>query len=209
MVITMNDIVYTQLNIGQLSRNKFWGESDDRAYREAVCVSTLIELPDGGCVLVDLGLPYDRMIETIFNRRGISADKVTAIFLTHFHGDHIVDLNRYEGIPIYASQEEIALNGAALSAKVLPWEEGLFPGVKLFPLPGHTMGTAGLAFLSKGFRTLVAGDGVMTRDFFLAEEGFNNTVDKEALQRSIRRARDEFDMVVPGHDAQFLTGSRV
>jgi glyoxylase-like metal-dependent hydrolase (beta-lactamase superfamily II) len=204
----MSQIIYTQLNIGQLSRNKFWGESDDQAYRGAICVSTLIELPDGGCILVDPGQPYDRMREMIFNRRGISADKVSAVFLTHFHGDHIVDLARYEGIPIYASPEEIALGGTSLPVTVSPWEEGRFAGVSLVPLPGHTMGTAGLTFLSGGFQVLIAGDGVMTRDFFLAEDGFNNTTDWAALRETIRRAGQEFDVIVPGHDVQFFTGRR-
>ena len=36
------DVRWDVLTIGHLSRNRYWGEADDRAYREPLCTSTLI-----------------------------------------------------------------------------------------------------------------------------------------------------------------------
>jgi glyoxylase-like metal-dependent hydrolase (beta-lactamase superfamily II) len=200
------NISYTQLNIGCLSRNKFWGEPQDAPKRAAVCTSTLIELPGGAFLLVDPGLEYEKLREAVFNRRGVSIEKITDIFLTHFHGDHLVDLDMYAQCRIYASEQEIAANPHGLPSRVRPWDAGSFVGISIVPLPGHTPGSAGLSFISDGLRTLVAGDAVMTKDFFLAGEGFHNTQDENALKESLRRAGQEFDVIVPGHDVQFFTG---
>ena len=43
------------ITIGNLSRNRYWGESDDRAYRPAICTCTLIS-GDGFRLLVDPSL---------------------------------------------------------------------------------------------------------------------------------------------------------
>ena len=197
------DISYTQLNIGCLSRNKFWGEPVDRARRNAVCSSTLLELPDGSFLLVDPGLPYDIMKETLYNRRGVSPDKLSAIFLTHFHGDHMVDLAKYDHCRIFASAEEIESNAASRPRDAEPLGVR-FEGISVVSLPGHTMGTSGLAFISGGLKILVAGDAVMTKDFFMAGEGYFNTVDAVLANESIRYAGEHFDVIVPGHDVQFF-----
>jgi len=197
-----NGIAYTQLNIGCLSRNKFWGEPTDRPVRSAMCTSTLIELADESFLLVDPGVPYDDMKEIIFNRRGVSIDKVRNIFLTHFHGDHTVELERYIGCKFYASKEEVALSESSLPVNVEVLEDQL-PGVKLYLLPGHTMGTSGLGFVSDGLNVLVAGDVVATKDFLLAGEVFYNAVDEKLAKDSAKYVAKEFDIIVPGHDVQF------
>ena len=200
------DVKYTQLNIGCLSRNKFWGEPMDRASRQVACTSTLIELPDGFFLLVDLGLPYEQLKQAVYNRRGVTMDKIKAVFITHFHGDHVMDITHYEQCKFYASKEEIALNQQALPISTIqPLEEDQFPGVTPILLPGHTMGTTGLSLVSEGFNVLIAGDIVATRDFYRAEEVFHGPADEKMALESIRYAREHFDIIVPGHDVQFST----
>ena len=198
------ELKYTQLNIGCLSRNKFWGEPLDRATRVVSCTSTLIELTDGSLLLVDPGLPYETLKEAVFNRRGISLENLKTIFITHFHGDHMVDLDRYEQCTFYASKEELALTTEPLPVTVEPYEDR-FPGLTPMLLPGHTMGTTGLALVSNGSRVLIAGDVVATRDFYLANEVFHNAVDVQLALESVNYAREHFDIIVPGHDVQFPT----
>jgi glyoxylase-like metal-dependent hydrolase (beta-lactamase superfamily II) len=145
------------------------------------------------------------MKELIHNRRGVSIDKVSAIFLTHLHGDHWKDLNRYEQCRVYVAKEELALySGSSLPDRAEPLPENQFPGIKPMLLPGHTMGITGLALESGGYKVLIAGDIVMTRDFFLAGEGFFNTVDEKALKESYAYIKGHFDIIVPGHDVQFF-----
>ena len=197
------DIPYTQLNIGCLSRNKFWGEPVEQAKRAALCTSTLLELQEGGFLLADPGMPYAQMKETLYNRRGISIDMVKAIFLTHFHGDHMVDLDKYEHCRIYAPEKELDIYGAPAGMDIAPLY-GQFSGIGLTALPGHTLGIAGLSFMSGGQKVLVAGDIVMTRDFFIAGEGYFNTADTGAMKESLGYIKEAYDVVVPGHDVQFF-----
>jgi hypothetical protein len=46
---------------------------------------------------------------------------------------------------------------------------------------------------------IVAGDAVMTQDFFDAEEGFHNCVDFELAARTIHTIKARADWVIPGH----------
>jgi hypothetical protein len=48
-------------------------------------------------------------------------------------------------------------------------------------------------------KLLVAGDAVMTQDFFDAEEGYHNCVDMELATQTIRTIRERADWVIPGH----------
>jgi glyoxylase-like metal-dependent hydrolase (beta-lactamase superfamily II) len=175
----------------------------DKAHRSAVCTSTLTELADGSFLLIDPGLPYALMEETVYNRRGIKLDKISAIFITHFHGDHFVDIDKYTGAAVYASKEEIDLNAGAVPVKVEALDNQI-DGIKVVPLPGHTMGTAGIAFKSGAHRVLVMGDAAMSKDFFNAGEGYFNAIDPEASKKSIDYAREHFDVIIPGHDVQFF-----
>lgn len=197
------DINFVQLNIGCLSRNKFWNESDTKAYRKAICTSTLVFLPDSTCMLVDPGLPYDVMREIIFNRCGLTIDRVKSIFLTHFHADHIVDIELYNECNVYASEKEISMLTNPLPIKSIEPLKNQIEGVYPVPLPGHTHGINGLGFTSNGLKVIVAGDAVMTKDFYIAEDGFNNSLDFSAVKTSIQYIRHNFDIVVPGHDVLF------
>jgi glyoxylase-like metal-dependent hydrolase (beta-lactamase superfamily II) len=81
-----------------------------------------------------------------------------------------------------------------------PFPEGLLPGVRPILLPGHTAAAAGLAFTWLNRRALIAGDAVMTHDFFAAETGYFNSADFAAASETIRKIKAEFDFVIPGHD---------
>ena len=50
------------VTVGNLSRNRYWGESDEVAVRRVLCTSTLVR-GDGFCLLVDPpvgGLPESK-----------------------------------------------------------------------------------------------------------------------------------------------------
>ncbi len=55
---------------------------------------------------------------------------------------------------------------------------------------------------------VVAGDAVMTHDFFLARDVYFNTVDRATAVQSIATIADEANIVVPGHDNYFLNRRR-
>ena len=78
----------------------------------------------------------------------------------------------------------------------------------MLPLPGHTPGLAGLLFASEDGMVAVAGDSVMTRDFFKDRRGYYNSADFAASARSIDLLMEKADIVVPGHGNYFLTHRR-
>ena len=200
------------LTIGHLSRNRYWGEADDRAYREPLCTSTLIRTGER-TVVVDPGLPSEEMGRILDRRAGIAPASVDIVFLTHFHGDHRVGLAAFPDAVWYMPTAEIehGTNQPGLDGpdrRILdlmhPAGQELIPGIRVIATPGHSVGHASLLFESEGLRVVVAGDAAMTRDFFRHHDYYFNTVDPQAAVRAIAIVASEADVVVPGHDNSFL-----
>ncbi|MCJ7548125.1 MAG: hypothetical protein MUQ30_00395, partial [Anaerolineae bacterium] len=83
--------------------------------------------------------------------------------------------------------------------------EGALPdGVELFPAPGHTLTLAALKTPTPWGDLIIAGDAVMNREYFDAEEGYHNSIDFDQAAESIRRIKAAATMVIPGHDNLIL-----
>ncbi len=212
----MPEVRWHILTIGHLSRNKFWGESDDQAYRAPLCTSTLIKV-DGRTIVVDPGCAPDEMVHVLHQRTGLRPEAVDTVFLTHFHGDHHVGITAFPqahwcmaASDIDAWTAQLAPNSPELRllTRLEPVTSQLPPGITLLPTPGHTSAHTSLSFTSAGWRVVVAGDAVMTHDFFLARDVYFNTVDRAAAVQSIAAIADQADIVVPGHDNYFLNRRR-
>jgi glyoxylase-like metal-dependent hydrolase (beta-lactamase superfamily II) len=230
------DPVVDVLVIGHLSRNKFWGEPDDRACREALCTSTLIR-SGGRTVLVDPGCPPQEMAPVLDRRAGLAVADVDAVFLTHFHADHRVGiaafedvdwyLSEFEDVDWYLSEPEIrAWQGhpsltpaeCAILGRTIAAPPALAPGVELLATPGHTPGHTSLLVRAhpapaggsgRAGTTVVAGDAAPTRDFFFARDWFHNAVDPACAVTSVDLIAARADAVVPGHDNWFAGPRRV
>ena len=212
----MSDVRWHILTIGHLSRNKFWGESDDQAYRTPLCTSTLIRHADR-TIIVDPSCPPDEMIRVLHQRTGLLPDAVDTVFLTHFHGDHRVGITAFPqarwcmaGADIHDWITQLAPDSheQRLLARFEPVVDDLAPGIALLPTPGHSSAHTSLVFTSADMRVVVAGDAVMTRDFFLAQDVYFNTVDRSAAVQSIAAIADQADIIVPGHDNYFVNPRR-
>lgn len=200
------------LTIGHLSRNRYWGESDDRAYREPLCTCTLIRT-DGCTVVVDPGLPPEEMVRVLDRRAGLAPGSVDMVFLTHFHGDHRAGLAAFPDADWLMAPSEIEHGKRQLAAdspdrelleRLRPAVAELIPGITVIETPGHSAGHASLLFEDEGKRIAVAGDAAMTRDFFRHRDYYFNTVDAGAAVTSIETIARAADIVVPGHDNYFL-----
>lgn len=205
------NIRWDVLTIGWLSRNRYWGESDDRAYREPLCTSTLIRVA-GRTIVVDPGLPPEEMARVLDRRAGVDPASVDTVFLTHFHGDHRVGLEAFPHAAWYMAPPEIEHWKHRLPAdspdrglldRLRLMGPAVLPGIDVIETPGHTPGHASLLFESEGLRVVVAGDAVMTRDFFRHRDYYFNTADAGAAVRSIETIAGTADIVVPGHDNYF------
>lgn len=203
-------VSFIQLNIGCLSRNRYWGEADDHAYRNARCSSVLLE-SKGKLLLVDPGIAYEEMKILLDERCGKKIEDIDYIFFTHLHGDHRVEALKYKHSLLYAGSMEIQdlkqSGDEELGNRLLIADELLFPGVEPILLPGHTRGCMGLVFESDYGKSLVAGDCVMTKDFFVHETGYFNSWDLNEAARTIKMIKNNYRLIIPGHDILFMNKS--
>jgi glyoxylase-like metal-dependent hydrolase (beta-lactamase superfamily II) len=195
------------LTLGRFSRNRYWGEDEGKAYRSAICTSTLIRA-DGCNILVDPSLPSPGMEAALDGCTGIKPTQVDIVYITHCHGDHFTGLNVFSNAKWLCAPEEVTQIRSQLpesdAGRMQPADDEIVPGVRLIPLPGHTLGLAGLTFESVDGIVAVVGDAVMTRDFFNDRRGYFNSVDKEQSSRSIELLAVSADIIVPGHGNYFI-----
>ncbi len=193
--------------IGNLSRNRYWGEGDERAVRPASCTSTLIS-GDGFRLLVDPSSADPRhMAEELDRRTGLTPAQVDAVFVTHDHADH------HEGLPCFPGAAWLAAPGVAEAVnaasryprRVEASTGSLFDGISVIATPGHTPDHHSLLFECEGLAVVVAGDSVMTKRFWQNRQGYWNSWSHEAASETMRELADIADIIVPGHDNYFLT----
>ena len=201
--VTRWDIV----TIGNISRNRYWGESDDRAYRSAICTCTLIS-GSGFRVLVDPSLQdEERMRAELDRRTGCKLEDVDTVFITHEHGDHHFGLKHFPHAKWLAAPPvaEI-LNGSEQYAKSVEATVGpLFGVIDVMPTPGHCLSHHSLRFDCDGRSVVIAADAAMNREFWNDRRGYFNSADFDLATRSISTLAALADVVVPGHDNYFLT----
>lgn len=202
---------FTILTLGCFSRNRYWGEEDAKSYRRALCTSTLIETPQGARILVDPAVSGAALAQVLDERCGLRPEAVDYVYVTHRHGDHYVgmaDLPRAVWLAAPGDAGEIRRALPQHAKRIFAAGAEIVPGVQVLPLPGHTPGLAGLLFASEDGMVAVAGDSVMTRDFFKDRRGYYNSADFAASAHSIDLLMEKADIVVPGHGNYFLTHRR-
>lgn len=197
------------LTIGCFSRNKFWGEEDTKAYRDALCTSTLIKGSKNN-IIVDPSQNGDEMERTLFNRSGLHPRDIDTVFFTHHHGDHLVGADVFNHAKWYMSETDLqimrkgTIEEQKFAERTIPVFSDFVFGITEIPLPGHTLGNTGLFFNTSDGRVMICGDAVMTRDFFEAECGYYNSIDFELSTQTIQKIANLADVVIPGHDNYFL-----
>ena len=202
---------FTILPLGCFSRNRYWGEEDAKSYRRALCTSTLIETPQGARILVDPAVSGAALAQVLDERCGLRPEAVDYVYVTHRHGDHyagMADLPRAVWLAAPGDAGEIRRALPQHAKRIFAAGAEIVPGVQVLPLPGHTPGRAGLLFASEDGMVAVAGDSVMTRDFFKDRRGYYNSADFAASARSLDLLMEKADIVVPGHGNYFLTHRR-
>lgn len=131
-------------------------------------------LGTGDCVLVDPGSPHDvendRLERALAAARERLGRRVTAIWLTHHHPDHIGGVERLRrslGVPVLAhplTAERLEPRGIQIDGELADGQLVVLPGpaggpafpVRVAYTPGHARGH--LCFLEETQRSLLAGD---------------------------------------------------
>lgn len=187
----------------------------------------VVPLGPGEVALIDAG--HDRGARPILaelKRRGLGADAVKAIFLTHGHPDHIA------GLAVFPKAEVLALDGDvrmieghrdAIRLLARPfWPKDLKGRVtrkvkdgetvqlgevafRVFAVPGHTAGSA--AYLARGI--LFLGDSADSNDlaelvpakWLLSDSPSTNRASLKALAERLAPEDRNIKRMVPSHSA--------
>jgi glyoxylase-like metal-dependent hydrolase (beta-lactamase superfamily II) len=194
------------ITVGNLSRNRYWGEADTKAMRPVLCTCTLV-VGEGFALLVDPSVKDSaEMAHELDRRTGRKPETITHCFVTHEHGDH------WPGLPNFPQAKWLAapavaevLNRTAKLAKQIEGVQGmLFDAIDVVATPGHTASHHALRFDCDARSIATAGDAVATLDFFHDRRGFYNSVDFDQAARSMDKLASLADIIVPGHDNYFL-----
>lgn len=194
------------ITIGNLSRNRYWGEGDAKSVRTAICTCTVVQ-GEGFRLIVDPSLSDAKeMARELDRRTGLKPRDFTAAFLTHEHGDHWSGLAHFpEARWLAAPNVAAALNQPGKLPKPVESVTGrLFESIDILATPGHTLSHHSLRFDCDGLSVVVAGDAVATQDFWRERRGYYNCVDFELSAKTMDNIAGLADLVVPGHDSYFL-----
>lgn len=198
------------ITIGNISRNRYWGEGDDRGRRPALCTCTLVRAK-GFVLLVDPSIEdAERMAAELDRRSGLKPADVNRVFVTHAHNDHHAGLRHFADATWLASPGVAeSINRESRYPKAIEPAGSKIDGlVDVIPTPGHTPDHHSLRFDCEGMSVVISGDAVMTRDFFRERRGYFNSVDPAVASATITRLAELAGIIVPGHDNYFLTRRR-
>jgi glyoxylase-like metal-dependent hydrolase (beta-lactamase superfamily II) len=194
------------VTIGNLSRNRYWGESDERALHSVICTCSVISGNDFH-IIVDPSLSDEAAMTAELKRRtGLTPDNINMVFITHQHGDHIAGLKHFPKSRWVAGAGVAAeLNkSGSLSGIIETAGTNLFDAIDVIPTPGHTPAHYSLRFDYKGLSVVVAGDAVATRDFWDEKRMYYNVMDPAESKKSLEKIDSIADIIVPGHDNSFF-----
>lgn len=115
------------ITIGNLSRNRYWGESDEKAIHNVICTCTVISGKNFH-VIVDPSIADENLMKTELNRlTGLLHDNIDMVFITHQHGDHVAGLKHFQKSRWVAGSETASiLNKSGNFAKQIE------PGAAIF-----------------------------------------------------------------------------
>jgi glyoxylase-like metal-dependent hydrolase (beta-lactamase superfamily II) len=146
------------------------------------------------------------MARELDRRTGLKPHEVSAVFVTHEHGDHFAGLAHFPEAKWWAAPAvaEVLNESAKLPRRIEGVMGRLFDAVEVIATPGHTRTHHSLRFDCDGLSIVAAGDAVATRDFFRERRGYFNAVDFELSARTMDKLAAVADIIIPGHDNYFL-----
>ncbi len=126
---------------------------------DGIVSAYLLPIDANQAALVDCGMDPEAtaILETLATH-GLTADSITAIFVTHLHGDHVGGCERFPNAKLY-------LAGADADPSIVPVTDGQTTtlgslSVTAYSVPGHTADS--IAYLANG--VLYLGDAAMLSD---------------------------------------------
>jgi glyoxylase-like metal-dependent hydrolase (beta-lactamase superfamily II) len=194
------------ITIGNLSRNRYWGESDEKAIHSVICTCIVISGKDFH-IIVDPSLADEKEMKTELQRRtGLKPEDIDMVFITHQHGDHVAGLKHFAKARWVAGNKTASIlnKSKAFSKQIEPAGSNLFDAIDVISTPGHTTDHQSLRFDYKGMSVVIAGDSVATKDFWDEKRMYYNALDIEESKRTMEKINSMADIIIPGHDNFFV-----
>ena len=194
LTMTVLDI----LAVGLLDR------SETGEVLEAHSTSTLIRSGDS-MIVVDTSSKYMRpALRTSFRELGIFPKDVDTVVITHWHDDHLENLDMYPNAEIYA-WDGPAADADLRNINIINDELKLCDGVTLVHTPGHTMDSTSVFVEGDDRRYAVVGDAIPLEENYRKMVPPRLNVDPDLAMKSIKSIAGFADVIVPGHGFPFMT----
>lgn len=217
------------VSIGALSHNRLWGES--AKVRTAHATTTYIEAARRR-ILVDPSLPATALAARFNERTGKKLSEVTDVFCTTLRPVHRRSIKALPDAAWWVSELELqsyrhhlealretadrlSSDDAAIAEADLKLLERFRPApdkfdeqLSLYPLPGASVGSAGLLLTPPTMTIAVAGDAAITGGHIERGQVWQGCMDAEAAMDSLRELLELADVIVPGHDNLTFTPRR-
>ena len=218
-------VVFDVVSIGCLSCNPFWNERQPVRTAHA---TTLLVRDRSETILVDPSLPGEWLAGRLDERTGLKPQDIGCVFLTNFRLAHRRGLALFDradwlmgGEEIQAARDELERMAESVQSgnpqrdplvegelawlrRIKPAPEKISPCVDLFPSPGPTPGSCSLLLLLPAATAVVAGDVIVTRDYYEHGRVFEQCYDVRKAQESFAELAELADQVIPGHDGLFV-----
>ncbi len=165
--------------------------------------------------------PYEET-PVLLRRAGVAADEVSHVFLTHMHYDHCSNLHLFPNAQIVISDHGLkqALDPGRgptylhagfpeeltrLRPRLLLVDDAqVAPGVSVTRFGGHSPCSQGIVVDTEAGRVCIAGDVAFTYENIERDIPIGVYSDLEECRVALGRLREEFDVVLPGHDPAVL-----
>jgi len=194
LTMTVLDI----LAVGMLDR------SETGEVLEAHSTSTLIRSGDS-MIVVDTSSKYMRpALRTSFRELGMFPKDVDTVVITHWHDDHLENLDMYPNAEIYA-WDGPAADADLRNINIINDELKLCDGVTLVHTPGHTMDSTSVFVEGDDRRYAVVGDAIPLEENYRKMVPPRLNVDPDLAMKSIKSIAGFADVIVPGHGFPFMT----
>lgn len=190
----------------------------------------LIKHPDGD-VLVDSGAYKDDMknywheaAEDVATLREALAEydekpeDIKHLIITHLHFDHALNAKELVNATVYVQKAEFEFQNQphpmmaglyntqfieGMDVKLIDGEAEIVPGVRVFPVPGHTPGAQAVEVDTEKGKAVISGF-CCTGEVFPEEGDVTPGIHVDALAAfdSVRLVRERADIIIPQHDPE-------
>ena len=186
------------LAIGYLVRD------DTGKILQAHSTSTLIRTDDRLIVVDTSSREFRPALRIAFKQIGVFAKDVDTVVLTHWHSDHVENLDLFPHAKVYLHE-----GGPDVSVKheTVTEDFDLCPGVRLVHTPGHTHDSMSV-FVKADRNYAIAGDAIPLEDNYRKKVPPALNYDRVLAMESIKSIVRFADVIVPGHGFPFMTDKR-